>query len=96
MVSIIKKGTSIIVNVKEVRVPSIIANLGQQTHLISGFEGVVTQINVVQGTPLIKVGDVIKTGDALIAGYFDNIDGTKTSCIAMGEVFCKSMVQQLN
>jgi similar to stage IV sporulation protein len=89
MVSVIKKGASIIVNLKEIRVPDVIANLGAESHLIASYDGVVTKINVVQGTALVEEGSIVKKGETLIAGYFNNIDGTKTPCVAMGEVYAK-------
>jgi len=89
MVSMIKKGTSILVNIQEVRVPVVLQNIGQVANLVASTEGLVTNINVVQGTPLVQVGDIVKRGDILIAGYFNNVNGTKTSCIAIGEVLAK-------
>ena len=89
MVSVIKKGTSVIVNLKEVRVPAVIANLGSQSHLIAAYDGVITKINVVQGTALVEEGAIVKKGQTLIGGYFNNVDGTSTPCVAMGEVYAK-------
>ena len=89
MVSVIKKGSSIIVNIKEVRSPEVMNMVGTSSDLVSDFEGLVTAVNLVQGTPLVQVGDTVQMGDTLIAGYFNTLNGNKTNCIAMGDVFAK-------
>ena len=87
MISMVKKGTSLLINLKETRIPSVLTV--EANNLTSSYEGVITKVNVIQGTPLVKVGDVVKVGDTLIAGYFNTIDGVKTECPAIGEVYAK-------
>jgi|LGVE01.1.fsa_nt_gb similar to stage IV sporulation protein len=89
MVSILKKGSSLIVNIKEVRVPEVIKNLSSTASLVSDFDAIITAVNVVQGTALVEVGDVVKRGDTLIAGHFKNGNNATTNCLAIGEVFAK-------
>lgn len=87
LVSVIKKGSSVIVNIKEIRTSSVMENIGEQVHLVAEFDGVITSINNIEGTLLVKVGDVVKKGDVLIAGYFYDLNKNQISCIAMGDIF---------
>lgn len=52
--------------------------------------GVVSKINLLGGTALVKVGDKVEKGQALIGGYYEK-DGEKIEGYALGEVeiICK-------
>lgn len=88
-VSLVKKGSSIIVNIKEIRTPDIMDNVNATANLISNFDGVITSVNLIQGTLMVDVGDVVKKGDVLIKGSFTGLNQNITNCVAMGEVFAK-------
>ena len=89
MISLMKKGSTILVNLKEVRIPSVMLNDSETGNLVASEAGLVTGLNLVQGTAMVKIGDTIKEGDILIAGYYYNLAGEKINCMAMGEVYAK-------
>lgn len=89
LVSIIKKGTTIIVNIKEKEYSSFnIDNMEVQTY-VSNFSGTIIDMQVEEGTACVKVGDSVKKGDVLIAGYYLSADGKKMPCNAKGMVKAK-------
>jgi len=83
--SIIRKGTNIIINIKEKLYASEIL---ESKDLVSKFNGQILKIDCKQGTPLVKVGDSVQIGDILIAGFLEN-NSTKVNCIAIGEIQMK-------
>lgn len=70
LVSITKRGTSLIINVKEKNISSVITQAFEP--LVSRYGGVVEKINLTQGTLNVRVGDVIKSGDVLVEPYILN------------------------
>ena len=46
------------------------------TSLVSDVDGVVKQLKVYRGTPLVKVGDRVKIGDILVDGFVEHKDVT--------------------
>lgn len=83
--SIIKKGTNLIINIKEKLYADEIL---ETSNLISQFNGQIISIDCKQGTPLVKNGDSVKVGDILIAGYIEN-NGINVNCKAIGEIKMK-------
>ena len=53
------KGTNIIVEVVEADKKPDIVNENEYCNIISDKEGVITKINVQNGTALVKVGDIV-------------------------------------
>ena len=89
LASIIKKGNCLIVNVKEKLIDeSIINNQSFSCHLAT-FSGTITDIEVLEGTALVKVGDSVKQGDVIVAGYYTNESGEKIKCNAKAKVKAK-------
>lgn len=68
MVSVIKKGTTIIVNIKERLLNDENENEGFSA-LVATSDGIITEIEHIQGTLLVKVGDIIRAGQELVAPY---------------------------
>lgn len=83
LVSIIQKGGTVIVNVKE-KLTIDESNNNTKSHIIAVEDGVITEITVIQGTAMVKAGDSFKKGDILIAGSFRNINGSYSDCTANG------------
>lgn len=72
MVSVVKKGTSIIVNIKE----KLIINENQGFGaLLASEDGTIKNIKLIQGTPVVKVGDIVRAGDELVAPYVVDSSG---------------------
>lgn len=76
LVSIVKTGNTLIVNVKEKEYDE---NLDETLikPLVAEFDGVVKSVEIYQGTGLVKIGDVIKKGDILVEPYIIS-NGEKT------------------
>lgn len=48
-----------------------IANENEYCNIITKSDGVITKINVQNGTALVKVGDVVKNGDTIVGGWLE-------------------------
>lgn len=75
MVSVMKKGNAICINIKEKKdkIDEIFENL------TTPYNIVIKSINVVSGTALYKEGDVVSAGKPIVGAY-TIIDGRKTNC----------------
>ena len=70
LVSVIKRGTSLVLSLKEKNITEVKSEGFNQ--LVSSVAGVVEKINLVQGTLKVKVGDVVKKGDVLVEPYIEH------------------------
>lgn len=67
------KGTNAIVEIKEIsKAPEIIKE-DEYCNIISNKTGIITKINVKNGTAKVKIGDIVKTGDLLVNGYLEGL-----------------------
>ena len=65
------KGTNAIVEVKETsKAPEIIKE-DEFCNIMSDKAGMITKINVQNGTAVAKVGDIVKEGEVLVNGYLE-------------------------
>lgn len=87
LVSVIKKGTTLIINIKEKQ--SLDKAEDNFVDLIASKNGEVLEISVLEGTPNVKVGDTFKQGDVLISGSFLDIYGNRIECHAQGKIKAK-------
>lgn len=73
-ISIALVGQSMVVNLN----PSILPNeMGSSfSPLRSNYEGIITKINLVQGTLNCEVGDIVQSGDILVLPYITDASGT--------------------
>lgn len=81
-VSVIRQGTSIIINISEKLV------YVEQTYqpIVAKFNGIVTDINIITGTTNVKVGDYVNVGDPLVLPFNINSNGEKVSVEPMAEI----------
>lgn len=79
--SVIKKGTTIIVNIKEKLYSQDIENLNTGKDIVASQNMTLKNINVIQGTLLKSVGDSVMSGEVIVAGYFLN-GNSKVPCKA--------------
>lgn len=89
-VSINRKGTVAYVVVKE-RERADSPQEGQSSmycDIVAKSDGVIYSMTVKSGTPLVKVGDTVKAGQTLIAGYIE-MDGRITPTRAEGEILAE-------
>lgn len=66
-------GQTLVVNVKSSLVPSEMQ--GQFQPIVSQYDGIVTSIKLIQGTSIVKVGDIIQAGQILVEGQITNAQG---------------------
>ena len=65
------KGTNAIVEVVEALEKPNVIDYEDYCNIISDKEGIITKINVQNGTPLVKPGDVVREGTMLVGGYLE-------------------------
>ncbi len=61
-------------------------DMHKRRDIVSTCDGVVQSVLCEQGTPIVRVGDVVKTGDVLIAGVRQFNDDTQEDVYALGKV----------
>lgn len=89
LISIVTKGNTLVVNIKEKMLSySVIDNQSVSCHKAL-YDGQITSIEVVSGTALVKVGDTVKAGDNLVAGYYVSANGEKIECNVNAKVKAK-------
>ena len=65
------KGTNAIVKLVKADEKPEIVDKNEYCNIVSNKTGIITKINVQEGTVNVKVGDTIKTGDILINGWME-------------------------
>lgn len=83
--SIIKKGSTIIVNVKEKLFVNQFLDDTKQD-IVATQNMTINSLTVVQGTALKNNGDSVKAGDVIVAGYFLDANGKKVNCKANANI----------
>lgn len=84
--SIIKKGTTLVINIKEKIHSADLDNFLSAENIVANCNMQITDLVVSQGTALKKVGDSVKTGDVIVAGYFFDTNGQKVFCKANASI----------
>ena len=69
------KGTNAMIKIKESKKAPEVINKDEYCNIISDKTGVITKINVQNGTAVVNTGDIVKPGDILVEGY---VEGTYT------------------
>lgn len=67
------KGTNAIIKIKESEKAPEVVNKDEYCNIISDKTGVITKINVQNGTAVVKEGDIVKEGDLLVEGTAQGI-----------------------
>ena len=65
------KGTNLIVKIVEADKKPEIINEEEYCNIVATKDGIIDKIDAVNGTALVKEGDVVKKGDALIGGWIE-------------------------
>ncbi len=73
-VSIAIVGQSLIVNLNQSVLPEEIE--GNYQPIVSKYDGLITKINLIQGTLNVNEGDIVQKGDILVLPYTTDSDGT--------------------
>lgn len=83
-VSVAIVGQSLVINVNE----GILSEEDEnQNALISNFDGLITDINLIQGTLAVDVGQIVKKGDVLVYPYIIDSQGEKRNILPKAEIF---------
>ena len=86
--SIIKKGTTIIVNIKEkLQIEDMEDEDGD---IVAPNNLTITELVVSNGTALKRVGDSVKKSETIVAGYILDANGNKVSCKANAVIKAKT------
>lgn len=67
-VSVVRRGTTLIVRVKENEFTDEVIVYEDPTDLIADYDGEILSMVVRQGVPLVKIGDTVAKGDILVQG----------------------------
>ena len=81
-VSVIRKGTSIIINLSE----KLVYLEEEYQAVTAKFSGIIKEIKVITGTTNVKVGDYVNAGDVLVLPFNLNANGEKVSVKPLAEI----------
>ena len=84
-VSVSIVGQSLVVNVNEKVLPEEIT--GNFKAIVSQFDGIITNITLVSGTLMARVGDIVRKGEVLVEPYVIDTDGQQRKVKAEAEIF---------
>ena len=84
-------GQSLIVNINEAILPEEL--YGEFEPIVSRYDGLVTEINLVQGTLNVKQGDIVQKGDVLVYPYIIDGDGEQHPVQPKAEIFADVWVE---
>lgn len=87
-----RKGTSVVIEVREKTEAPEIYDDKTPTNLIAGEDGVIISTDVLYGQEEVKIGSAVTKGDLLISGIITHKDGTETTVHADGYV--KALVKR--
>lgn len=82
-------GTNAVVKVVESDPKPEIIQEDEYCNIVATKDGVITKINAINGTPLVKEGDTIKKGTILIGGFLEGKYTGTRYVHANGEVYAK-------
>lgn len=84
-ISIAIIGQSLVINVNEAVLPNEMQD--EFSSIISQFDGLITDINLVQGTLAVNKGDIVKQGDILVYPYIIDSQGNERAVQPKAEIF---------
>lgn len=83
-VSVAIVGQSLVINLNEAVVPDEME--GNFQPLISAYDCRITEIEIVQGTLTVKVGDIVRAGEVLVLPYIIDSEGKQRSVKPMASI----------
>lgn len=81
-VSVVKRGTALIVNLSE----KLVYEQQVFQPIKAKYCGIITKINIITGTTNIKIGDYVNAGDSLVLPFNLDTSGNKISVKPMAEI----------
>ena len=88
------KGTNAIVKIVEADLKPDIIKEEEYCNIIATKAGIITKVNAINGTPLVKEGDVIREGSILVGGWLEGKYTGMRYVHANGEVKAKVWYSQ--
>ena len=86
------QGVSLVVRLEEgVPPPNVVSNEGTG-NIVAASDGLIQRVTAYAGTPAVKAGDFVKTGQTLIRGEERGKDGTAHPVQARGEVIARQWI----
>ncbi len=86
LVSVIIRGNTLVVNIKEKVYNAEYEDKNNFIPLVSKFDGIITEMTIIQGTPLVAIGQTVKKGQKLVAPYIINTNGELLSVNPMADI----------
>lgn len=83
--SVVIVGQTLIININEAVIPDEMQN--DNNVIVSQFDGMITDISLVQGTLAVDVGDIVKKGDVLVYPYIIDSQGEKRDVVAKADIW---------
>lgn len=83
------KGTNIIVNIVEAKKKPDIIDYNKPCNIIATKDGIITKINVQNGTARVNVGDTIKANDLLVEGIMEGVYTGNRNVHSKADVYAK-------
>lgn len=87
-VSVVREGTSILINLSE----KLVYVEEEFKPIISKHSGIIKEINIITGTTNVKVGDYVNAGDILVLPFNLNPNGEKVSVNPLAEIKAEMFV----
>lgn len=89
------KGTRLMIRFTETNMPIPKREMREPSHLVATKSGIIKNIITRNGTPQVKIGDVIRKGDVLVSGIVDVVGDfdaliRKKMVVADADIVCKS------
>lgn len=84
-VSVAIIGQSLVVNIYEQDIPEELK--GEFSPIYSDFDGRITQINLIQGTAAVKIGQIVQKGDVLINPYIIDSQGAMRDVKPQADIY---------
>lgn len=86
LVSVIIRGNTLVVNIKEKVYNEEYEDKNNFSPLVSTADGIITELTIIQGTPLVKVGQMVKCGQELVAPYVKDTSGNILDVKPMADI----------
>lgn len=86
LVSVIIKGNTLVINIKEKVYNAEYEEQDNFSPILSNFNGIITEISLIQGTLLVKVGQTVKVGQKLVAPYVRDTSGNLLAVKPMADI----------
>ena len=83
------KGTNAVIKIAEADMKPEIIDEEEYCNVVANKEGIILKVNAINGTPLVKEGDVVKKGDIIIGGWMEGKYTGTRYVHAQGEVQAK-------